>query len=573
MDTVPHEKEPTPTDRKFTPFAQQWVTLAKQEYIQLVWDARYWKTAHRRALARMEQLTVDHQRANAQAALRETALQSELEAAQAKVRDLQKRVFGRQSEHSARGHKGLTPEGPSPRSRGQQPGTRGHGRARQAHLPAHEETIVIDSPQCPRCGLGYADFPGTEDSEVLEIAVKAHRRVIHRRRYRKVCSCVGVPGLITASPPPRLIPRGKFGISVWVSVLLDKFLYGRPSHRLVQDLSDQGLTMSPGTLAGGLQTIAPLFAPLDQALTHKLRSESHWHADETRWMVFIDVEGKVGHRWYLWVFQSPSVIHYVLDPTRSADVPIAELAEAQGGIVSCDRYSAYKKFVRLHPTFVLAFCWAHQRRDFLELANRYPDLLPWAMTWVEAIAELYHRNGLRLQADPGSTKRAAHHARLQQAVQGMAIRRDEALADRKLAVSAAQVLHSMQNHWAGLTVFVDHPEVPMDNNAAERDMRLAVVGRKNFTGSGSAWSGQLAATMYSLLMTVKLWGVNPRTWLSAYLQACADNGNQPPSDLGAFLPWSMEPPQWARMKRVHEEPETARQKESTAHETLLRARL
>ena len=104
-----------------------------------------------------------------------------------------------------------------------------------------------------------------------------------------------------------------------------------------------------------------------------LRSESHWHADETRCMVFVDIEGKVGHRWYLWVFQSPSVIHYVLDPTRSADVPIAELAQVQGGIVSCDRYSTYKKFVRLHTTFVLAFCWAHQRRDFLELANSYPD--------------------------------------------------------------------------------------------------------------------------------------------------------------------------------------------------------
>ena len=53
----------------------------------------------------------------------------------------------------------------------------------------------------------------------------------------------------------------------------------------------------------------------------------------------------------------------------------------------------------------------------------------------------------------------------------------------------------------------------MDNNVAERDARLAVVGRKNFYGSGSEWSGQLAATMYSLLMTVKRWQLNARTWL------------------------------------------------------------
>lgn len=550
MDAEPYATVTRPEipDARLTPFAQVSVTLTQQEYIQLVWDARYWKTAHRRVLARLEQLTVDHQRARAQAALRETALQGELETAQAKIRDLQKRLFGRKSEHSAQGPKGLTRDIPSSRSRGQQPGTPGHGRTLQAHLPAHEETVAIDSSQCPSCGLGYADFPGTEDSEVLEIEVQAYRRVIHRRRYRKVCSCPGVPGLITALPPPRLIPRGKYGISVWVHLLLSKFLYGQPTHRVLQDLANSGLTLSEGTVAGGLKALAPLFAPVEEALVVHLRSESHWHADETRWMVFVDIEGKVGHRWYLWVFQSPSVIHYVLDPTRSADVPIAELAEAQGGIVSCDRYSAYKKFVRLHTTFVLAFCWAHQRRDFLELANRYPDLSPWAMTWVDAIADLYHQNGLRLQADPDSVEYAAHHARLQQAVHDLATRRDEALADPRLAFPAAQVLHSMQNHWSGLTVFVEHPWVPMDHNVAERSVRISVVGRKNFTGSGSAWSGQLAATMYSLLMTVKLWGINPRMWLSAYLQACADNGNQPPSNLGAFLPWTMEPARLATLR-------------------------
>lgn len=86
------------------------------------------------------------------------------------------------------------------------------------------------------------------------------------------------------------------------------------------------------------------------------------------------------------------------------------------------------------------------------------------------------------------------------------------------------------------------------NNVAERSVRISVVGRKNFYGSGSAWSGQLAATMYSLLMTVKLWGINPRMWLSAYLQACADNGNQPPADLRPYLPWTMEATRLATLR-------------------------
>jgi transposase len=306
--------------------------------------------------------------------------------------------------------------------------------------------------------------------------------------------------------------------------------------------------MSPGTLAGGLQALASLMESLNQALIGKLRSEEHWHADETRWAVFVTMQGKLGHRWYLWVFHSRSVVHYVLDPSRSAKVLQGELDGVDSGIISCDRFSAYKRFARLTPGVLLAFCWAHQRRDYLELANSYPHLLPWAMARVDAIGELYHLNGLRLQAEDGSAERAVRHAELQQAVQRMSDSRDAALADPSLAKPAAKVLQSMKNHWCGLTVFVDHPWVPMDNNVAERDARLAVVGRKNFYGSGSEWSGQLAATMYSLLMTVKLWKLNPRTWLSAWLQACADNGNQAPQDIDAFLPWAMDDARLSAMR-------------------------
>jgi transposase len=519
---------------QLVPFAAVYVTLTKQAHIELVMEANSWKSQHRRAVERAQWRDQRYQRVlrqlKEQGERREAMLRAELVLANAKVRDLQQRMFGRKSERrkggSERAARALVARVP----RGHRRGAPGHGRTMQSHLSERSEFIELDAPQCPNCGLGLIDFPGTEDSEVLEIDVQAYRRVIRRRRYRPACACGCVAGIVTAPPPPRLIERGKFGMSVWVSVLLDKFLYGRPSHRLLLDLADHGLNMSPGTLAGGLHALAPLFEPLDQALLSKLRSEPHWHADETRWAVFVEVQGKVGHRWYLWVFHSRSVVHYVLDESRSAEVVEAELAGVGSGFISCDRYAAYKKFARLHPGVVLAFCWAHQRRDFLELANDYPEVSPWAMQWVDAIAELYHLNGLRLRALDGSAERAAHHAELQQAVQRMAKRRDGALADPVLGEPAAKVLQSMTAHWPGLTVFVNHPAVPMDNNVAERDARLAVVGRKNFYGSGCEWSGQLAATMYSVLQTVKLWRLNARTWLSAYLQACADNGNRAPTD-------------------------------------------
>jgi transposase len=567
------------------PFATQYVTLTKQEYIQLKTEAKYWQSQHSRAVTRME-WQAEHDRREllrhrAQAAQCEAELRAELKLAQAQVRDLQQRLFGRKSEqrkHSeALARTEAEAQGPGAgRPRGQQRGTPGHGRTLLPELAAREELIEIASPHCPSCGLGLADFPGTEDSEVVEIEVQAYRRVIRRRRYRPVCTCGCLPGVVTAPRPAQLIKRGKFGVSVWTLVLLDKFLYGRPSHRLLADLADHGLRMAPGTLAGGLEQLAPLFEPLYAALAAKLRSQSQWHADETRWLVFVKKEDKVGYRWYLWVFHSDSVIYFVLDPSRSADVIERALAGITCGVIICDRYSAYKKFARLHPGVLLAFCWAHQRRDFLELANSHPELSGWAMGWVQAIADLYRLNGLRLkvpantqantQANPQASTPPAQPQQLalepgapaqEQAVQAMAARRATELADPTLAEPAAKVLRSMSEHWNGLTVFVTRPWVPMDNNAGERAQRTPVVGRKGFYGSGAEWSGQLAATMYSVLMTMKLWQLNVRTWLHAYLQACAEHGGEAPADLAAFLPWHMDAARLAAMRAAAAHPGAA----------------
>ncbi len=101
------------------------------------------------------------------------------------------------------------------------------------------------------------------------------------------------------------------------------------------------------------------------------------------------------------------------------------------------------------------------------------------------------------------------------------------------------MLESLRTHWPGLTVFVDHPEVPMDNNTAERVQRGPVVGRKNYYGSGAVWAGRLAAMMFSLLQTLTLWHINPRPWLTAYLEACATAGGQAPPNLASYLPWNL----------------------------------
>jgi transposase len=159
-------------------------------------------------------------------------------------------------------------------------------------------------------------------------------------------------------------------------------------------------------------------------------------------------------------------------------------------------------------------------------------------------------NGWRLEVRNDPAQWAERDRALRQAITQMASQRERELANPALKMPASKVLRSMHKHWSGLTVFVDRPEVPMDNNAAERAQRTPVVARKNFYGSGSHWSGAFAATMFSLLLTLRLWKINPRTWLTAYLETCAANGRQPPADLSVFLPWAMATDRLAQMRGI-----------------------
>ena len=105
------------------------------------------------------------------------------------------------------------------------------------------------------------------------------------------------------------------------------------------------------------------------------------------------------------------------------------------------------------------------------------------------------------------------------------------------------MLQSLQEHWPGLTRFLDDPRIPLDNNASERQLRGPVVGRKNYYGSGAIWSGRLAAMLFSLFATLQQCQVNARPWLTSYFQACAKAGGRPPPNIADWLPWQYRPQQ------------------------------
>jgi len=519
-----------------TPFSQQSVVLTKQAYIELTWKANYWQAQHARSVER------------------EAALTAQVASLEATIRDLTQRLYGTKSEKSAGPDEAAEPKPSRPRHRGQQPGSQGHGRSERSALLVVPEVHDLSPAQscCPACGEAFAPLPGAEESTILEVQVQAHLRRIQRRRYHKTCGCPQVPGIVTAPPAPRVIPKSPLGVSLWTTVLLDKYLYGRPTSRLCEQLKHHGLPLSQGTLTDGLQKITVLFEPVMTTLYEQQMGEKLFYGDETRWEVFEEVEGKTGHRWYLWVTQSASVVFYRMAPGRGADVPKAHFAKLRKDLVDvvlvCDRYSAYKCLAKDHGALILAYCWAHVRRDFLKAARSWPELESWMFTWVDDIRALYHLNKARLEGwdetGPLAQQSAAfaeRHRDLETHLSQMQARCEAHLLDPDLHLVKKKVLSSLHNHWDGLTVFVERPEVAMDNNTAERILRNPVVGRKNYYGSGSVWSAHLAARMFSVLQTVLLWGLNPHHWLSVFLQACADNGGRCPTDLRAFLPWHMTP--------------------------------
>jgi len=500
-------------------------------------DKNYYKSLHEKAKAREELLKQEIQQLNA------------------RIRYLEQKLYGRKSEKNSSSEKNTSTsspsEDPSKRKRGHQPGAPGHGRRDYSHLPVKEQIFTLDQAICPICGCPYLDasFLGTDDSELIEIKVEAYRRKIQRLQYKKDCQCDGVPGIITAPGPAKLIPKGILGISVWAHLLLEKYLYQRPINRLLESFKDIEFDVAAGTIGDGLKKLPPLFEPILREIIKKNQTERHLHADETRWQVFELIEGKKSTRWYMWVFVSKQSVVYILDPSRATSVIESHLNGVNRVLIlSVDRYSSYKSFAKDRANIILAFCWTHVRRDFLTSAKGYDELHAWGMAWVESIGNIFHLNNLRLKHEIDSPEFAQADLLLRDALDTMEHQFESELTEENLHPEKAKRLNSIKVHWEGLHVFVDHPWIPMDNSEAERKMVTAALGRKNYYGSGSVWSGRFTACLFSIFQTLKLWRINPRKWLTQYLQSCAENRGHSPQDLACFLPWTMSEAQLAQLR-------------------------
>jgi len=390
-------------------------------------------------------------------------LKKKVEELEGKNRILSKTAFGKKSE-KRREEEEIKPTKP----RGRKQGHIGSGRKIPENLPEKEEIIEIppDERFCPDCGLPLVETGMEEISREVCVEKRYYVKVIKRKTYKKTCHCAHP--LITAPLPGKIIPKSKFSLSFWVEVLINKYKNHLPIARQVKDMQEYGLEVSSGTIFGGIKKIYFFYLEsLYQGLIRSVRDSNHIYIDESGWKLFVLIDDKGNYNDFIWVYvcKDIKVVVYVIRSSRAAAVPCKTLfdldieeAEMLKDIpfgnkkrITVDRFSAYKTLERL-GLVELTYCWAHQRRDFIEAKTKYPELKKWADIWIEKIAQLYHINNERIKHNTETESFKKYDNELRLFINQMETEINSCLVDREYRHPQQQsLMESMKTHWQGLT--------------------------------------------------------------------------------------------------------------------------
>jgi transposase len=492
------------------------------------WQKRYYKEQDR-----AQHLQGKLELANAEIAGLKRLVQKQA----AQIQDLQKKLYGKTSEVS----KVAPVAEPEPkRSRGKQHGKKGFGRKRRDNLEPVDCNHDIDESErdCPKCGLPYKKI-GEKVSEQIHVEFKVVRRIHHRAKMAKTCKCPGIPSIKVAPPPDQLFKRSIFSIETWSHVIFDKYFGQRPTNRTLAILETFGLDVSQGTFTNGLRKLHrnQIFKPLIEDIKARVLASNRQQKDETGWKVFQETEGKKGYSWWLWVTRVQDCCLFQIDPSRSRDVAKQTIG-ADPVVLLTDCLPVYRN---MGDNVTNAWCWAHIRRALLELSS-FKELKELSDAWVKKVDMLYRLNHLRLSA-PTDAMYGIHEDRLKKEIREFERQSKRNAVREGLHSEARRVFKRIASHWKGLTVFVRMPVISMDNNLSEQALRSPVVGRKCYYGSGSHWSAQFAADLFTIFATLQMNGINPRIWLVEYLYAVGRNDCKAPTNAAGFLPWNTPPSQ------------------------------
>ena len=353
---------------------------------------------------------------------------------------------------------------------------------RKRTLPTEETVYACET--CPDCGrtlAGGGEYSRRQVVELPPITPRICDHIIHAR-YCGVChkTCVPTPDLSAQA-----VGHSLFGPQVHALVAYLRQVGRLPLRPIASVLSALcGINVSVGEVTRMLNTVATLGTSLYKDLQAQLRQSDYGHGDETGWR-------ENGQNGYLWSFSTPSLCYFTYPKTRAQHVVTDVLGKDYKGIVVSDFYAGYNSHLGLHQR-----CWVHLLRDLHELTRKFP--LDSVLAWAKRLRALYDEAKAFTSDNP--KERAKRRVRCQEALVTLSTPyKDAALPHSTLCKRLLQFESEM-------FTFVEHPQVPSENNAAERSIRPRVIARKISGATRSPAGSQTMAVLSSLFATWQLRG-------------------------------------------------------------------
>jgi transposase len=408
-----------------------------------------------------------------------------------------------------------------------------------SHLPRVDMTIEPEDTNCPCC-RSPMHVIGEETSERLDV-IPAQFRVIVTHRPKYACRACE-EAVVQAPAPERLIKGGLPTEAMVAYVLAAKYAWHLPLYRQAQMLLAQGIDIKRAVLAFWVGYAAAELMPLYLRLRELILASAKIAIDETVVPVLDPGRGrtKKGYFWAVarddrpWSGSDPPAVAYSYAPGRGA-VHAMKLLDRYRGVVQCDGYAAYKNVAEAAcgGAITLAFCWAHLRRKFFDIAKE--GNAPIASEALERIAKLYVIEKT-IRGQSAGERRAVRQERSKPLVLELRTWLEQQLARVSAKSLIADAIRYALNHWDGLTRFLEDGRVELDTNVVERNIRPIVLNRKNALFAGHDQGAENWACIASLVETCKLHGVDPQTYFTDVLAKLINLW--PASRLDELMPWA-----------------------------------
>jgi len=331
------------------------------------------------------------------------------------------------------------------------------------------------------------------------------------------------------------------------SVLVSKYTDHCPLYRQHQILGRQGIEFDRSALAEWVGRAAFMLRPIAERMLVLLKQSGKLFCDETRVPVLDPGRGRT-KTGYLWAVarddrawngapeqaSGPPGVVYVYAPGRSGEYARAAL-DGFAGVLQVDGYAGYNALnddPKAAPPVALAFCWAHWRRDFFELAGSGDA--PIASEALAQIARLYAVE-TEIRGRSAEERRAARLEKSKPMVEALFEFLTKKLERLSHGSDLAKAIRYGVKRRDGLTRFLEDGRIEMDSNPVERLIRPVTLNRKNALFAGSDEGGTNWGVVASLIETCKLNHVEPNAYLADILAKLVNGW--PKARLDDLLPW------------------------------------